>query len=239
MSSLDEAAQSSSIEIHKLNYRYPGSNAPVLAINHWQVDEAEHVFVNGPSGSGKTTLLSLVSGMLKANHGEVRVLNEILSEYSAAQRDRFRAKNIGVIFQNLNLIPWLTVEQNLNLAPYFAGSSIKKRAEDDYRSELFERLRLDSKLLSRNAAELSTGQQQRIAIVRALINRPKLIIADEPCSALDNDARDRFMELLMENITSSKAALVFVSHDLSLKQYFARQDNLLEINQVSEGVQAC
>jgi putative ABC transport system ATP-binding protein len=225
------------IDIQGLNFRYPGASSATLDIESWALAEAEQAFVSGPSGSGKTTLLSLISGMLKASEGRVAVLGEDLSTLSAAKRDRFRATNIGVIFQDLNLIPWLTVEQNLLLAPYFAGGKFERNEE--YRNELLERMRLDQSLLSKNAAQLSRGQQQRVAIIRALINKPQIIIADEPCSALDYDARDRFMSLLMESLESTQASLLFVSHDLSLKQYFSSQYDLMELNRSAARSEAC
>lgn len=227
------------IDIQGLCFRYPGVSQVVLDIEQWQVSKGEHVFVSGPSGSGKTTLLNLICGMAKASEGQVSVLGESLNEMSAAKRDRFRALNIGVIFQNLNLIPWLTVEQNLLLAPYFSGVKASKTEENSYLHELIERMRLDQNVLRKNAANLSRGQQQRVAIIRALINKPQLIIADEPCSALDYDARDRFMDLLMENVRESGASILFVSHDLSLKQYFSTQYDLMELNRSAKRSEAC
>ena len=164
------------ITLQNVIVRYPKSKAPVLKIERWQVEQGEHVFIHGLSGSGKSTLLNLLAGILVANSGEVVVLDQSLSDFRPARRDAFRAKNIGVVFQQFNLVPYLSVIENIQLAVYFSG-----RGSDDVKQRcqaLFAGLNLDLTLLDQRADKLSVGQQQRVAIARALINKPKLLIVD-------------------------------------------------------------
>jgi putative ABC transport system ATP-binding protein len=216
------------ISIKDLRFRYPKAKADAIDIKHWQVAQGDHVFVHGPSGCGKSTLLNLITGILASKHNAIEVLGHGLSELSARQRDAFRAANIGVVFQQFNLVPYLTVLENIQLAAHFAGTSdidIQQR----YR-ELFTGLKLSLSLIEQRADKLSVGQQQRVAIARALINQPPLLIVDEPTSALDNDAKNAFMTLLMDLVNRHTMTLIFVSHDESLSTYFSSKFNMLDIN---------
>lgn len=219
------------IDISKLRYTWPGATEPTLEIADFQVDAGEAVFLQGASGSGKSTLLSLLAGTLTANAGSVRILEQDLSSLSARQRDRFRASHIGIVFQQFNLLPFLTVAGNLRLASRFAD-----RPEPDIESrgrQLLESLRLDQALMERRADQLSVGQQQRVAIARAVINEPELLIADEPTSALDTDARDHFITLLMTIRELTGCTIVFASHDHGLGGIFDRRIELATINQAA------
>lgn len=189
----------------------------------------EHVFLYGPSGSGKSTLLGLLAGLQVPTRGAVSILGEELSGRSARQRDRFRAQHIGVVFQQFNLIPYLSVVDNVLLASHFGGSrqpSSRSKALD-----LLTRVNLDDSLHNRLASELSIGQQQRVAIVRALINSPQLLLVDEPTSALDHTNRDAFLSLLFEVVQASGCAMVFVSHDPAIAASFERRDDIADLNQ--------
>ena len=223
------------IEINDLIFRFNSESEPVLNIPSWRVESSERVFLQGESGSGKSTLLALLAGLQLPTEGEVNVLGERLSGLSSRKRDAFRAKNLGVVFQQFNLIPYLSVLDNILLAGHFGdakSATLKARAVN-----LLERVNLRSQLHNRKAAELSIGQQQRVAIVRALINKPSLILVDEPTSALDHANRDAFLALLLELLAELGCAMLFVSHDQTLGQHFDKEVTLGELNQV-DGLRA-
>lgn len=205
------------VDVKNLQFRYPKSRID-LKIENWQVQHGSHVFLYGESGSGKTTLLNLIAGILSPQAGEVKLLGQTFSDLSARKRDQFRARHIGVVFQQFNLIPYLTVLQNIMAAGYFA----KKSADIERRAiQILTELKLPSHILQQQANQLSVGQQQRVAIARALINQPELLIVDEPTSALDEAARDTFMQILLDICQTKLTTLLFVSHDMSLKRYFS------------------
>ncbi|WP_066017265.1 ABC transporter ATP-binding protein [Endozoicomonas atrinae] len=212
----------------------------VLDIPELLVNQGEKVFIRGPSGSGKTTLLGLLGGVLTPVAGDVSVLGNDIGCFSSARRDHFRADHIGFIFQMFNLIPYLSVIENVTLPLGFA----RKRRENvqsmgaDAGQEairLLNHLELtDTQLLQRPVTELSIGQQQRVAAARALIGRPELVIADEPTSALDSDTREAFIRLLFAECEAAGSTLVFVSHDSALESLFDRSVALNEINRASQ-----
>jgi len=198
----------------------------MLDIPQWSVGLGEQVFVHGPSGAGKSTLLNLLAGILLPNTGSIEILGKQLHTLSGSQRDKWRARHIGVVFQQFNLIPYLSGLNNIRLAAHFAKTAnASTRA-----SELLTALSIDPRLHDQPASTLSIGQQQRIAIARALINQPELLIVDEPTSALDQQNRDAFMSLLLKQVTEHNTALIFVSHDLDLAARFSRVEALPEIN---------
>lgn len=224
------------IRINRLVFSYPGKNsAVVLDIPSWHIQRGERLFLQGPSGSGKSTLLNLLAGILTTTQGSVEILGQNLAALSAHQRDNFRARHIGIVFQQFNLIPYLSILDNIRLAAYFSGiTDIEQEA-----LHLFAALGLDRSLLNKQTSALSVGQQQRVAIARALINAPEILIADEPTSALDSDARAAFMQLLLELCKDQGNTLIFVSHDNSLAQHFQRVLNLASINRAGMPVHAC
>ena len=218
----------SAIKISNLQYLWPESDDLTIDIPTLQVDRKGSVFLQGASGSGKSTLLSLLAGTLKASGGTLQVLGTDLNSLSPRQRDRFRAEHIGIVFQQFNLIPFLTVLGNLKLASRFVNQSGEAT---EYRArELLESLRLDPAILDRRADRLSVGQQQRVAIARAFINEPEILLADEPTSALDAEARDLFMNLLMSVREATDCTLIFASHDSSLARFFDSKLVLSEVN---------
>lgn len=222
------------ISISDLQFTWPGAQRPTLQIADLQIDAGDTLFLQGSSGSGKSTLLGLLAGTLTARQGQVKVLDTDLASLNARRRDRFRARHIGIVFQQFNLIPFLTVANNLRLAARFAWGA---KADTEARAtQLIESLRLDRSILQRRADRLSVGQQQRVAIARALINEPELLLADEPTSALDANARDHFMNLLLSVREMSGCTIVFVSHDAALAKYFNTRLALSEINQAREAV---
>lgn len=208
----------SSIAIKGFSFNHPKSNDPLIEIDEWSLAAGGRVFLHGASGSGKSTLLRLLAG-LQIGKGSLRVLGTELSAISGAKRDRFRAKHIGMVYQQFNLIPYLSCVDNVLLAAVIAGSSlaaIKQRAV-----LLLEGVGLSGSILNKRAVELSVGQQQRVAIARALINEPALLLFDEPTSALDPVNCHIFMSMLNDYLASHpKTTTVFVSHDLSLAEHF-------------------
>jgi len=218
------------IKLHNLNYTFQGSSLPVLSIPAWQVARNERVFLQGESGSGKSTLLGLLAGLQLPTLGEVEILGARMSALGVGKRDRFRAKHLGVVFQQFNLIPYLSALENVLLAAQFG--TLDRRGARQRAIELLESVNLPSSLHDRKAAALSIGQQQRVAIVRALINEPSLLLVDEPTSALDHNNRDAFLALLFDMLADMDCAMVFVSHDPTIGRLFDKQVRLAELNQV-------
>ncbi len=206
----------------------------MLCIPEWQVEHGARLFLQGASGSGKSTLLNLLSGILSADSGDIEIAGTNLQTLSHAQRDRFRARHIGVVFQQFNLIPYLSVMDNVLLAAHFAQA--RTGSTEDRARQIFSSLNLPEALLNQPAMNLSIGQQQRVAIVRALINQPDIILVDEPTSALDADNRDAFMRLLLEVVNKQGATLIFVSHDLGLSGYFEQHVSLSVLNKATQKI---
>jgi putative ABC transport system ATP-binding protein len=227
------------IRIRDLAFRWSADTPVVLALDGIEAAPGERVFIEGQSGSGKSTLLSLLAGVAKPQGGEVRVLGEPLGQLGGPQRDRFRADHVGYIFQMFNLIPYLSMVENVVLSARF---SARRRAKAVARSGSLEAeaLRLlgdldmaHEELLHRPVTGLSVGQQQRVAAARALLGSPELLIADEPTSSLDADRREAFVRLLFDECRESKATLVFVSHDATLEGLFDRTIRLAEVNRAA------
>ncbi|MBQ4811682.1 ABC transporter ATP-binding protein [Pseudoalteromonas luteoviolacea] len=227
------------IQITDLIFSWPGQSEATLHIDDLQIAKGEKLFLHGPSGSGKSTLLSLLAGIQTPQQGSVTILDQDLSKLSDAKRDRFRADHIGTIFQNFNLLPYLSPIENVIL-----GCNFSKRRASNLRSAntsaqhqanvLLEELGIDKQTRSKSVSELSIGQQQRVAAARAFIGQPELIIADEPTSALDADNRDVFINQLFEQAKHYQATILFVSHDASLAHLFDRKISLREINGVAQ-----
>nr|WP_246480527.1 ATP-binding cassette domain-containing protein [Motiliproteus sediminis] len=192
----------------------------------------ECLFIHGPSGSGKTTLLSLLVGILRPQQGHIRLLGQSLGQVGAGRRDHLRADHIGMIFQQFNLIPYLTPVENVLLTCQFSALR-RQRALAKSSSVAEEAVRLlshldmaDPRWLKLPVHQLSVGQQQRIAVARALMGSPELVVADEPTSSLDSERREQFIDLLFNECKASGAALLFVSHDAQLADLFDRQMTL-------------
>ena len=213
----------------------PGNT--ILAIHELTVEQGQTLFLKGPSGSGKSTLLGIIGGVLKADSGSVDVLGQDFTTLSGARRDRLRADHIGFIFQMFNLLPYLSVRDNVTLpcrfSPYRATRAARQAGDVATEAQrLLTHLGLEEELWERSVTALSIGQQQRVAAARALIGGPKLVIADEPTSALDTDTRANFIELLLSECRASASTLVFVSHDRSLGQFFDLDLELTDINHI-------
>lgn len=224
------------IDVDSLRFRWPSASEPCLAIERFKVESGERVFLFGPSGSGKSTLLALLAGVLTVQEGSVRVLGTDLS--SLRTRDRFRVEHVGFIFQQFNLVPYLPVVDNV-LLPCRFSEKRARRASEAHGSplqsalHLLDAMGLGADLHKRKATELSVGQQQRVAAARALIGSPELIIADEPTSSLDADARLAFLALLRAQCDRWASTLLFVSHDRQLAAHFDREVDLPAINRAA------
>ena len=224
------AASEPLVELSGVRFRWPRAGEDALLVGRFTLARGERVFVRGPSGSGKSTLLSLVAGILVAREGAVRFMGRDWSSMSGARRDGYRADHIGYVFQQFNLLPYLSVMDNALLGCRFSALRAQRAGDAKREGErLLERAGLAPPLWSRKATELSVGQQQRVAAVRALLGRPELVIADEPTSALDEDLRDNFMKVLAEDCAEAGSALIFVSHDPRLASGFDRAVDIAEL----------
>ena len=213
------------IEIHDLRYAWPrATGGDVLALERLEVAAGERLFIHGPSGCGKSTLLGLMAGVLVARSGRVACGGIDWATLSGGARDARRADLIGVIFQQFNLLPYLSVLDNVLLpARLSRARAVRCGADASAAAQaLLERVALPAGLWARRADALSVGQQQRVAAARALLGRPALVIADEPTSALDAALRDGFMALLLEACRDGGSTLIFVSHDERLADRFDR-----------------
>jgi len=211
-------------------FAWPGRGGFSLSCPAFKMAPGERVLLIGASGSGKSTLLSLICGIVPATRGRVSVGGTDLGTLSAGGRDRFRAEQIGVIFQQFNLLPYAKVIDNILLPLRFAphrrtraGGGVTEAAR------LCAELGLPDEVLSRQAGRLSVGQQQRVAVARALIGAPPLIVADEPTSALDAETQDSFLRLLFDRTDEVQSALLMVSHDERLAPRFDRVIRLADI----------
>lgn len=225
------------VEIKDVAFAWRGRTKFSLAVPAFSVAAGERVFLLGESGSGKSTLLSLICGINLPDEGEVVVAGAPLVGMKPAALDTFRAENIGVIFQMFNLLPYASPLENILLPLSFAPVR-RRRVKDD----TAEALRLTTALglpkelvLQADTTELSIGQQQRVAAARALIGRPKLIVADEPTSSLDASAQEAFLSLLIGQAAEADATLIMVSHDRRLATQFDRQIDLADIALVTRG----
>lgn len=229
-------AQIPVIQVRDLHFKWRRDLPQVLHIPELDVMQGERIFIRGASGSGKSTLLSLLAGVNLPTHGEVKILGEMLNLLSGARRDHFRSDHIGFVFQLFNLIPYLSVLENVTLPCRFSHKRKQKvlgagKKLDQEAIRLLAHLEMaDDGLIHRPVTELSVGQQQRVATARALIGAPEIVIADEPTSALDSDMRQAFIRLLFQECDESGSTLLFVSHDRHLESLFERHITLDEIN---------
>ena len=218
------------IKIESLNFYWSKKSNFKIFVPSLEIKKGEKVLLLGESGSGKTTLLSLICGFLNPLSGSISINGNTINELSSKTKDKYRADNIGIIFQQFNLLPYANVVDNVLLPLYFSQARSKnivnKRAAA---LELFKQLRLPDDIAQYKASNLSVGQQQRVAVARALIGNPSLIIADEPTSSLDTNAQQLFLDLMFKQISENNSTLLMVSHDKSLSNRFDRQININEI----------
>lgn len=208
------------IEIQNLSFRYPG-NGFELAIDRLLVETGEKVAVLGPSGCGKTTLLNLVAGIERPRTGEIHVLNTEVQSLSESQRRDFRIRNCGMVFQEFELVEYLTSMDNI-LLPFSINRSFQNRNQAESRAvRLAEIAGIDDKL-RRHPGQLSRGEQQRVAICRALIAEPKVILADEPTGNLDPATKQVILDLLFEQCEQRGLTMLVVTHDHNMIHRFDR-----------------
>lgn len=219
------------LELKNFHFQWPGQQAFTLDIPAVSLAVGQHLFIRGASGSGKTTLLNLLCGIHALTKGEIFIGGQRFQPLSGAKRDAMRARNIGVVFQQLNLISYLSVLDNVLLAAEFAGKALP--AARTRAKALLTALGMGETLWEKPAQQLSVGQQQRVAIARALLNEPALLIADEPTSALDADNRDAFIRLLLSEADRCGTTVIFVSHDAQLATFFG---SLLQMENLAAGV---
>jgi putative ABC transport system ATP-binding protein len=215
-----------------LRYAWPGSSTDCLAVDQLDIAAGRTVFLHGPSGCGKSTLLGLMAGVLTPSQGSVSLLGQRWADLPAGARDKRRADHVGVVFQQFNLLPYLSVLDNVLLPCRFSARRTQRCVPDagGAAASLLQRMGLPPALWARRADALSVGQQQRVAAARALVGAPELVIADEPTSALDAALRDDFMTLLMHECKTAGSTLVFVSHDDRLAARFDERLSLPELN---------
>lgn len=215
------------IWLSQLVYAWPGQS-PLLRIDALTLEAGQSLFVGGPSGSGKSSLLSLLSGVVLPTAGDCQVLGQSMAALSPVARDRLRADAMGIVFQQFNLLPYLSMMDNVLLPVKVSHQRLRQSCEQygtpaKQAQVLFERLGLDALPPSAPVHQLSVGQQQRVAVARAFMGSPALVIADEPTSALDDDSRDAFLDLLMGLASEGVTSVVMVSHDRRLADRFDQQ----------------
>lgn len=218
------------LTIKDMQFAWPGRTGFGLRVPSFEMRTSESVLLLGHSGAGKSTLLSVICGTAPPQSGQIKVAGTDLNALPARARDRFRAETVGVIFQQFNLLPFATVRDNILLPLRFAPNrAANVSAPDQAVQALCTGLGLPARVLDQRADSLSVGQQQRVAVARALIGAPPLIVADEPTSALDAHSQMQFLDLMFAQAQQQKTALLMVSHDERLAARFDRVVELTDI----------
>jgi len=223
------------IDIEPMRFAWTRGGPDTLVLGRLNVAQGQTVFLHGPSGCGKSSFLGLLAGVLQPQHGRVSLLGQDWAALPLGQRDAFRADHVGVIFQQFNLLPYLSVLDNVTLPCRFSKLR-RERCQAAGGPEVsaqtwLQRMGLPEGLWARRADTLSVGQQQRVAAARALIGQPELVLADEPTSALDAALRHDFMDVLMQATRDAGSTLVCVSHDPQQAARFDLQWSLPELQQ--------
>lgn len=218
------------VKIESLRFQWSKNNNFKIFVPKLEVGRGKKVLFLGESGSGKTTLLSLICGFLEPLSGSISINDKIISDLTSTNKDAYRSDNIGIIFQQFNLLPYANVIDNIILPLYFSKQRSKKvENKTNAAMTLCDQLRLPESILNQKASNLSVGQQQRVAVARALIGSPSIIVADEPTSSLDTEAQELFLDLMFDQISKNSSTLLMVSHDKSLTNYF---DQVIDINEI-------
>lgn len=226
------------LQLEKIRFAWPRSAHDCLDIEELRIAAGESVFLHGPSGCGKSTLLSLMAGVLLPQSGRIAVQGQDWGAMRQSARDRYRVDHVGYIFQQFNLLSYLSVLDNVLVPCRFSArrrdASIERAGSPREEAAFWlSGMGLSDELWMRPAETLSVGQQQRVAAARALIGQPALIIADEPTSALDEDRRNAFLDLLLSACAEANSTLVFVSHDKRIATRFPREVLLPAINRAA------
>ena len=210
----------------KKSFREPdGSVLPILDIDEFQVAAGEQMVLSGRSGCGKTTLLHIIAGLSRPDSGTVQIDGSDITKLAEVGRDRFRAEKIGYVFQTFNLLPGFSALENVLLGMSFGSG----RADADRARQLLERVGLGRRL-THKPAMLSVGEQQRVAVARALANRPKLLLADEPTANVDAGHQQQIVDLIRQSCQDEGVALVLVTHTPEVAQQFSRVEKLENFN---------
>ena len=218
------------IRLKSVKFNWSKRNDFKIFVPELKIYDGEKILLLGESGSGKTTLLSLICGFLSPLSGDIFLNQNNIIDLSASKRDQYRSDHIGIIFQQFNLLPYANVIDNITLPLYFSKDrAIKAQNQKQAAINLCKSLRLPDNVKDKKASQLSVGQQQRVAVARALIGNPQLIIADEPTSSLDTEAQQIFLNLMFSQIEKNNSTLLMVSHDQSLSSNFDRTINIHDI----------
>jgi ABC-type lipoprotein export system ATPase subunit len=210
-----------------------GHLLPILDIRRFELAAGEQMVLVGASGCGKTTLLHVIAGISRADDGVVRIDGIEVSRFSEPMRDKFRAANIGYVFQTFNLLPGFTALENVLL-----GMTFGRGRRDVIRArQLIDRVGLTSRA-SHKPAAMSVGEQQRVAVARALANRPKLLLADEPTANVDPSNQQNIINLIRSTCDEEQVALLMVTHSTEVAAQFPRVDRLTDINRVAQSGKA-
>ena len=218
------------IRIKNIEFSWPTDPVFRLIVPNFSIKRGEKILLLGESGSGKSTILSLISGIVSPKKGKIILEGKDLASLDPSQKDRIRAEHMGIIFQQFNLLPFMSLYDNIALPLAFAPK--RKRAIQNTRREITRictALGLKETLLENKASTLSVGQQQRVAVARALIGSPKILLADEPTSSLDSQNKSAFLKLVFQEIAKNRTSILMVSHDESIKKYFDRYHHISEI----------
>ncbi|MDB3955926.1 ATP-binding cassette domain-containing protein [Alphaproteobacteria bacterium] len=221
------------ISVENLNYSLGNNTKFSLKINKFILKKSDSFLIYGDSGAGKSTFLNLLSGTLRPQEGAINILGKNIVDSSSAVKDKIRGDHFGIVFQTFNLLPYITVKNNILLGKAYSNRKQLLSSNDEVKI-LMDKLSLNYKdLVDRKAYELSIGQQQRVAVARALIGKPEIIIADEPTSALDQDNQKEFINLLFKSLDENEQGLIMVSHDKKLSNKFKIVKNITEICEVN------
>ena len=221
------------ISVENLNYSLGNNTKFSLKINKFILKKSDSFLIYGDSGAGKSTFLNLLSGTLRPQEGAINILGKNIVDSSSAVKDKIRGDHFGIVFQTFNLLPYITVKNNILLGKAYSNRKQLLSSNDEVKI-LMDKLSLNYKdLLDRKAYELSIGQQQRVAVARALIGKPEIIIADEPTSALDQDNQKEFINLLFKSLDENEQGLIMVSHNKKLSKKFKIVKNITEICEVN------
>ena len=221
------------LKIQQLIKRYtaPGGEAhTVLDVPEFILEAGQEVALRGASGTGKTTFLNCIAGILRPDQGDIELAGQNIAIASEGQRDQLRAQHIGYIFQTFNLLQGYTCLENVLLGMSFSGQANTQAA-----AAILKRVGLSDRM-DYQPSELSVGQQQRVAVARALANRPQLVLADEPTGNLDPQNAQEALQLIREVCEENHAALLLVSHDQAVLDQFKDSLDLAEINQAAKEV---
>lgn len=221
------------ISINNLEYKIGQNPSFSLKINNFVLNKSDSLLIYGESGAGKSTFLNLISGTLSPQKGNINILGTEITEVSSSKKDMIRGDHFGIVFQTFNLLPYLSVKNNILLGKAYSRRKELKSNDEEVKI-LMNKLSLSYKdLINRKAYELSIGQQQRVAVARALIGKPEIILADEPTSALDKHNQKEFINLLFKSLDDNEQGLIMVSHEHKLSNKFKIVKNIDEICEIN------